>query len=129
MADNITYSSSIEIVDPGTIFTDGYELTNQTVIEKIESEGYFIPEVNTMEFYIYDANKTLIHSDYNFQNYYVEQNTKPSSSFNIKTQQTEISTNEVNLDPESDIANQGFTNGRLYGVYNCLLYTSDAADE
>ena len=37
MADNITYSSSIEIVDPGTIFTDGYELTNQTVIEKIES--------------------------------------------------------------------------------------------
>ncbi len=118
MADNITYSSSIEIVDPGTIFTDGYELTNQTVIEKIESEGYFIPEVNTMEFYIYDANKTLIHSDYNFQNYYVEQNTKPSSSFNIKTQQTEISTNEVNLDPESDIANQGFTNGRLYGVYN-----------
>ena len=34
MADNnITYSSSIEVVDPGTLFTDGYELSNQNVIE------------------------------------------------------------------------------------------------
>ena len=57
MADNITYSSSVEIVTPGSIFEDGYELTNQTVIERQEYEGSFIPEVNTMEFYIYDVNK------------------------------------------------------------------------
>ena len=120
MADNITYSSSVEIVTPGSIFEDGYELTNQTVIESQEYEGSFTPEVNTMEFYIYDANKNIIYSDYDFQGYYVESNSKPSSSFNVKTQQTEVKTNEVNLDPESDIAAQGFNNGMLYGVYNFI---------
>ena len=120
MTDNITYSSSVEIVTPGSIFEDGYELTNQTVIERQEYEGSFIPEVNTMEFYIYDANKNIIYSDYDFRGYYVEANSKPSSSFNVKTQQTEVKTNEVNLDPESDIAAQGFNNGMLYGVYNFI---------
>ena len=28
MNNNITYSSSLEIVNPQTLFTDGYELTN-----------------------------------------------------------------------------------------------------
>jgi len=33
-SDNMpSYSSSLEMIDPGTLFTDGYELTNQTVIE------------------------------------------------------------------------------------------------
>ena len=117
---NITYSSSIEIVDPGTLFPDGYELSNQNVIQSEEHVGSFIPEVNSMEFYIYDANKQIIHSDYNFEGYYVEQNSRPSSSFNIKTQKTEVLTDSVNLNPENDIAIQGFTNGNLYAVYNFI---------
>ena len=117
---NITYSSSISIVDPGTLFPDGYELSNQNAIQSEEHVGSFIPEVNIMEFYIYDANKQIIHSDYNFEGYYVEQNSRPSSSFNIKTQKTEVLTDSVNLNPENDIAIQGFTNGNLYAVYNFI---------
>ena len=119
MADsNITYSSSIEIVDPGTLFTDGYELSNQSVIESVETVGSFIPQVNSMEFYVYDANKQIIYSDYNFQGFYVNDNSRPSSSFSVKTGQTSVTTDSVNLSPEDDIAMQGFTSGKLYAVYN-----------
>ena len=117
---NITYSSSIEIIDPGTLFPDGYELTNQNVIQSEAFIGSFTPGVNSMEFYIYDANKQIIYSDYNFKGYYVDQNSRPSSSYNIKTQQTEVQTDSVTLTPEDDIATQGFTNGNLYAIYNFI---------
>ena len=119
MADNnITYSSSIEVVDPGTLFTDGYELSNQNVIENIESVGSFIPQVNSMEFYIYDANKQIIYSDYDFTGFYVNDNSRPSSSYSVITGKTTVTTDSVNLQPETDVATQGFTNGKLYAVYN-----------
>ena len=60
------YTSSVSIVDPSTLFTDGYELTNQNVIESTDYEGSFIQNKNNIEFYIYDSSKTLIYSDYNF---------------------------------------------------------------
>ena len=58
-----TYSSSLEIIDPSILFTDGYELSNQTVIESTDYQGSFTPGVNNCEFYIYDANKTIITSN------------------------------------------------------------------
>ena len=118
MDNNITYSSSMEIVDPQSLFTDGYELTNQNVIESEALRGEFTPGVNNVEFYIYDANKTLIYSDYNFTGYYIEQNINPSRSFNVKTGASSVTTTGINLDPEKDISTQGFTNGEMYAVYN-----------
>ena len=45
-----TYSSSLEVINPSTLFDDGYELTNQTVIESTDYQGSFTPGVNNCEF-------------------------------------------------------------------------------
>ena len=79
MDNQITYSSSLEIVNPQTLFTDGYELSNQNVISKVDELGSFTPGTNNIEFYIYDANKTIIYSDYFFTNFSVKENSNPSS--------------------------------------------------
>ena len=120
MDNNITYSSSLEIVNPQTLFTDGYELSNQTVVQSQDYIGSFSPDENVIEFYIYDANKTIVYSDYNFSNYRINENYNPSQSVNKRTQQLQIQTSQINLTPEDDIASQGFTNGDLYAVYNFI---------
>jgi hypothetical protein len=85
-SDNMpSYSSSLEMIDPGTLFTDGYELTNQTVIESTDYQGSFTPGINNCEFYIYDGNKNLIISDYNFTGITVPNNPNPQPSFDPKT--------------------------------------------
>ena len=116
----VTYSSSVQVIDPGKIFVDGYELSNQNVIESEDFPGSFTQGSNTMEFYIYDASKQIIYSDYNFQNYFVDSEAETYSNYNVKTQEQTITTDSIVLTPESDIANQGFTNGNLYAIYNFI---------
>ena len=116
----VTYSSSIQVIDPGKIFVDGYELSNQNVIESEDFKGSFTQGSNTMEFYIYDASKQIIYSDYNFQNYFVDSEAETYRNYDIKTQEETITTDSIVLTPESDIANQGFTNGNLYAIYNFI---------
>ena len=113
-----TYSSSLEVINPSTLFDDGYELTNQTVIESTDYQGSFTPGVNNCEFYIYDANKKLITSNYEFTGLTVPNNPNPQPVFNPKTGQTNYPSTNINLNPESDIINQGFTFGKMYAVYN-----------
>ena len=115
-----TYSSSLEVILPSTLFDDGYELTNQTVIESADYQGSFIPGVNNCEFYIYDANKVLITSNYNFSGLTVPDNPNPKPSFDPRTGTTSYSTTEVNLNPEGDIVQEGFTFGKMYAVYNFI---------
>ena len=120
MDSNLTYSSSCQIIDPATLFTDGYELTNQTIIESQEYLGSFTPNENRVEFYIYDANKAIIQSNYDFQGWRIEENPNPSSSFNAQSATTTVQSSELILDPEYDIAMEGFTNGDMYAVYNFI---------
>lgn len=115
-----TYSSSLASVNPSTLFTDGYELTNQSVIESTNYQGSFTPGVNVCEFYIYDANKALITSNYNFRGLTVPKNPNPKGNFDPQTGKTTYPTTRINLDPTRDIANEGFTFGEMYAVYNFI---------
>ena len=103
MDSNLTYSSSCQIIDPATLFTDGYELTNQTIIESQEYLGSFTPNENRVEFYIYDANKAIIQSNYDFQGWRIEENPNPSSSFNAQSATTTVQSSELILDPENAV--------------------------
>ena len=115
-----TYSSSLESVNPSTLFTDGYELTNQSVIQSTNYQGSFTPGINVCEFYIYDANKVLITSNYNFRGLTVPKNPNPKGNFDPQTGKTTYPTTRINLDPTRDIANEGFTFGEMYAVYNFI---------
>ena len=112
-------SSTITAVDPASLFTDGYELSN-SVITTQETKGSFIPTLNTVEFYIYDSNKNLIISEYNFREYSSIANARSNNAESAKTGKIISVTDTVSLSPEIDVANRGFNNGNLYAVYNFI---------
>ena len=76
----ITISSSISEINPSEIFSDGFELQNQSVIPKEQFSGSFTPELNNIEFYVYDANKQIQYSEYDFRDYAIYTNETPGAS-------------------------------------------------
>ena len=138
----ISISSSISQINPTELFTDGFELQNQTVIPMEQYSGSFTPELNSVEFYVYDANKQVQYSNYDFDGFAIYSNTTPGASPigksslpettnpNIyartnnytsernNTRKFQLTTDTIALNPEEDVYNAGFTNGTLYGIYN-----------
>jgi hypothetical protein len=107
----IPISSSIIQINPETLFNDGFELTDQNIIPSQELVGSFIPEKNKIEFYIYDANVSLLSSNYDFRDWSITQNSSTT---------TLTSTDIIGLDPAKDIFDSGFDIGSLYAVYNFI---------
>lgn len=107
----IPISSSIIQINPETLFNDGFELTDQNIIPSQELVGSFIPEKNKIEFYIYDANVSLLSSNYDFRDWSITQNSSTT---------TLTSTDIIGLDPSKDIFDSGFDIGNLYAVYNFI---------
>ena len=71
---------------------------------------FFNPEVNRIEYFIYDFSRNLIFSNPNFKNYTIENNISPDNE--------EIE--EIILFPQDDINNAGFDQGTLFGFYNFI---------
>ena len=107
----IPISASIIQINPETLFNDGFELTDQNIIPSQELVGSFIPEKNKIEFYIYDANISLLSSNYDFRNWDITQNSSTK---------TLTSTDTIGLDPSKDVFDSGFDIGNLYAVYNFI---------
>jgi len=127
MAKEIPISSSMQQVNPSLLFDDGFELQNNSVIPSSNFSGSFTEGVNNIEFYIYNAQKNIQYSNYNFSDYQITANSLPAGTPPVgQTQQQALTgsytTNEVSINPESDIYNAGYGNGTLYGVYNFVNY-------
>jgi hypothetical protein len=105
---NPLISSKIQEINPQELFISGYELSDQDIITNYNIEGIFNPEKDVVEFHIYDENKLLQDSEYDFKDW-----TTREGAGNITT---------LILDPENDIYNRGYDNGSLYGVYNFIKY-------
>ena len=125
----IPISSSIQQVNPGFLFSDGFELENSSLIPNEQYSGSFTQGLNNVEFYVYDSQQQVQYSDYNFIDYQITQNSNavgPQSDNNLVAVQASFQnqnltpTNIVNINPETDIYNAGYTNGTLYGVYNFI---------
>ena len=138
----IEISSSILQVDPTELFTDGFELQNQSVIPMESFSGSFTQGLNNIEFYVYDANRVVQYSNYDFNEYSIVGNSTPGASPGGKrtepfttntnlydrnnsyasernnTTEFQQTTDQISLNPQEDIYNQGYTRGILYGVYN-----------
>ena len=123
----IPVSSSIQQINPSLLFNDGFELENSSLIPNEDYSGSFTPGINQIEFYVYDTQKSLQYSDYNFTDYQITQNTTPdavpvgaTAEQSANTAIGNSTTDVVNLNPEVDIYNAGYNNGVLYGVYNFI---------
>ena len=73
MADytQIPISSSIQEINPALLFDDGFELENSGIVPAQNYSGSFTPGINQIEFYVYDSQKFIQYSDYNFTNYQI----------------------------------------------------------
>ena len=114
------YSSTVSVVDSSTLSSRGYELSNANIIESYNFQGNFTQDVNNIEFYIYDSNKVLIYSDYNFTQYNALSDAGSEGIIDVKSGTKYVNVNEITLQPERDISNQGFSNGDTYAVYNFI---------
>ena len=111
LEDEIDIEFSQSSVDPSTLSTDGYELADQSIIPNEELEGTFIPGDNIVEFYIYDVDKTLLYSDYKFEDWNITKNTSTK---------TLTSTDTLQLYPAKNLLDRGYDLGTLYAVYNFI---------
>ena len=98
-------------IDPTFLTQTGFELADQTIIPSFEVEGLFTPGQDIIELYVYDLNKTLIYTDYNFRGWSIVQD--PSI-----TDKDKAST--IELDPGKDIQDAGFDVGDYYSMYNFI---------
>ena len=109
MASEVT--ASLTPISPSLLFSDGFELSDQSIIPSIDFSSSFLPGANTVEFYVYNANVSLLTSNYNFTNWSVTQDANPD-------QQT--TTDVINLDPIQDVDATGLNDGVVYAVYNFI---------
>tara|TARA_R110000803_G_scaffold10897_2_gene33147 strand:+ start:1743 stop:9152 length:7410 start_codon:yes stop_codon:yes gene_type:complete len=123
----IPVSSSMQQINPSLLFNDGFELENSSLIPNEDYSGSFSPGINQIEFFVYDTQKSIQYSDYNFTGYQITQNTTPNAiPVGATPEQTanpaigNSTTNTVSINPETDIYNAGYNNGVLYGVYNFI---------
>jgi hypothetical protein len=111
MATNV--SASLSPINPNTLFSEGYELADQSIIPNENITAAFVPFEDKVEYWVYDFNKNLVGGEYNFTGYNLAQN--PSSN-------DENDTTTVELSPINDLLDFGFDTGQLYTVYNFVRY-------
>ena len=116
----IEVTSSISQINPSTFFTDGFELSTQAIIPSEDYSGSFTQNLNNIEFYVYDAQKQVQYSDYNFSGFSITNNSNPNATPSGVQLEDDITgtTNIINLNPEQNTYDVGFTNGQLTAVYN-----------
>lgn len=88
-----------------------YNSSDTSLISSIDNQTYFDTSVDFVEYFIYDKNKEVIVSNYNYRNYTV--------------------TDEgISLDPIRDLEQNAYTVGSYYTVYNFVktLLNSSATD-
>jgi hypothetical protein len=136
----IPVSSSVSYVNPNTLSADGFELQDQAIIPSEFFTGSFVPGKNYVEFYVYDSQKNLLTSQYNFKDYNITDNTSteqlsasyvdPTTGLNVVEEpSTTVPTNQISLNPSLNIYSQGFENGTLFASYNFVNYELGSSPE
>jgi len=107
MASEVT--ASIIPVTPSDLFPNGYEL-DESVVPSEVIDSYFDPNLNRVEFWIYDLSLNFLEGSSNFDGWYISN--KSSTGENISL------VNELSLDPVANLSSFGYSTGQLYTVYN-----------
>jgi len=116
----LKFSSARAIVSttsPSLFTTQGFNDSDQQVIPSFDLPSYFDPTVDRIEFFVYDSSRRLLSFNSNFKNYRVENTPQLDTGARTTDPQTgEIET--IILYPAEDVANEGFSTGNLFAVYN-----------
>ena len=136
----IPVSASVTPVNPTLFSNDGFELQDQSIIPSNFFSSSFTPGNNFIEFYVYDSQKSLLTSNYNWKDWTITRNSNrdqlsgsyvdPTTGLNvIEKSSTTVATSNIQLSPSSNIYSQGFENGVLFASYNFVNYELGSSPE
>ena len=92
----------LQSVNPDTLEFQEYQVSDETLISSFELENIvFSPNSNSIEYCVFDANKNLIHIDYNFRLY-------------------SMLDNGISINPKQDLIAQDLQEGQYYSLYSFL---------
>ena len=98
--------ANITKIDPITFEFQTYEVRDENLISKVQINTK-LGASNYLEFFIYNLNKEILYSDLNYSKYRIENNSSDG-------------VNDVDLNPISDVTNEGFNQGEFIAYYNFL---------
>jgi len=101
--------ATISQTSPDNFSIQDYTFEDYDIVPNFEVTSLFQPEEDLVEYFIYDANNNLIHSEYKSTSYSF---TQDPSIVNLGGYST------INIDPEKDLSNSGFDVGQYNIVYN-----------
>jgi hypothetical protein len=90
---------NIQTLDPNTLEFQNYSTSDQSFISNPEVEVSFNPNIDTVEYLIFDLNKNVLAYNAFYPNY------------------TILGSN-INIDPQLNLENEGFTEGQYITKYN-----------
>jgi hypothetical protein len=103
--------ATVTRIDPTNLTLQSYEAQDSNLISQFDVNSVLTGS-SCIEFFIYDNNKNLLYSTYNYNSYTVLNNGQSAGSGN------EI--NNFNISPGNDVENQGFDQGEYLSYYNFL---------
>jgi len=112
MASEIT--ASLNQISPQEIFSEGYELSDQSLIPNTNIISTFVPFEDIVELWFYDLNNNFIGGVDEFIDYELV----PSSKEELNDGNASI----LNLEPIKDAENLGFDVGKIKSIYNFIRY-------
>jgi hypothetical protein len=101
-------ASEIIQLDAADFSAQSYQITDTNLIPSFEVNTS-LSDTSNIEFFIYDNNKNILYTEYNFKSYSVL-NDGQSSGNNTLSQ--------ITFNPESDLSNLGFNQGEFITYYN-----------
>jgi len=103
--------ATVTRIDPTNLTLQSYEAQDSNLISQFDVNSVLTGS-SYIEFFVYDNNKNLLYSTYNYNSYTVLNNGQSAANGN------EI--NNFDISPGNDVENQGFDQGEYLSYYNFL---------
>ena len=98
-------------IDPNTLETQNYSNQDINLIPVDTTSSQFDPTKNYIEYTILSPNGVFSITEQNFTNYKIINNPSPSNTSVVFS---------IDIDPETDLTDRGFSNGGYNTIYNFL---------
>jgi hypothetical protein len=99
---------NITPIDPNSLALQTFNVEDFIIIPNQTTSSEFVPVRDRIEYFIYDYNDSLLHTDYNLTSY---------TPARINTAGNIL---EINLDPEKDALDAGYDTGIVKTIYNFI---------
>jgi len=103
-------ATEITQIDTTDFNLQSYQITDTNLIPTFEVNTSLSGSSN-IEFFVYDNNKNLLYTEYNFKNYSVLNNGQSADTNTLS---------QITFNPETDLSNLGFNQGEFIAYYSFL---------